>query len=367
MSTSSDHSFINHSQLKNFVSGIFAKAGFAQHVAEVGAGVLVEADLRGIESHGVGRLHGYIRQLDEGIIQTNFKPHIERESATTAILNGDRGLGLYNTTFAGNIAVEKAEQYGSGWVAIKNSSHFGIAMAHAKKAVENNMIAMVMTNASPLVSPAGGKERLLGTNPICVCIPAGVEAPYILDMATTVVANGKLEVAKRKGQQIPTGYAQTEDGKPTTNPDALKLGGSMLPLGSSLEHSSYKGYGLGAWVDIFTGVLSGANFGPWVPPFVPFLGHNQGKVGDGLGHFIGCWKIDAFMDVDEFKSRMDTWIQRFKSSKPVDGQERVLIPGEPEALSTAEKMKNGIPLHTAVVENLRILGERFGVDLNLMA
>ncbi|MCB0738494.1 MAG: Ldh family oxidoreductase [Bacteroidetes bacterium] len=355
---------IRAEDLTQFVSHVFISVGFKPDVALIAAKVLVEADLRGIESHGVGRLHGYLRQVREGIIKPDFTPFIERERTTTAILNGDKGLGLYNTGYACNIAIEKAKAHGSGWVAIKNSSHFGIAMAHAKKAIEHNMIAMVMTNASPLVAPAGGNDRMLGTNPICVCIPAGEQEPFILDMATTVVANGKLEVAKRKGEDIPIGYAQTKDGQDTTSANALIDGGTMLPLGSSLAHSSYKGYGLASWVDIFTGVLSGANFGPWVPPFVPFLGHDMERVGEGLGHFIGVWNIDAFMDVPQFKARMDKWILAFKNSQPNKGIERVLIPGEIEANLAAKRQSEGIPVHESVVANLEEIATAQNLTIN---
>lgn len=360
---SKDNIRISPRALQNFVEQIFAELGFAKKVAERAAEVLVMADLRGVDSHGVARLPGYIRQVDEGIIHTQFQPKVLRETSSTASVDGDSGLGLYNAGFAADIAMQKAKEHGSGWVSIQNSSHFGIAAAHVLQGLEEGLMGFAMTNASPLVAPAGGKDRLLGTNPICVCIPSGKEPPFVLDMATTVVANGKLEVAKRAGMPIPEGYAQTAEGKSTTDAEALIKGGSMLPLGGSLQHSSYKGYGLGAWVDIMTGVLSGANFGLWVPPFVPFLGHNQGKVGEGIGHFVGFWNVEAFMDRAAFNDRMDKWLQTFRKSQAAEGLTEVLIPGEPERRMTAKRKNEGIPLQHEVYEQLQILANRFDVNL----
>ena len=192
------------------------------------------------------------------------------------------------------------------------------------------MIGLTMTNASPLVAPTFSAERLLGTNPIAIAIPAGKEPPFVADMATTTTANGKLEVLMRKGKPAPKGWLQDKYGEPTTNSAGVKEGGALLPLGGSRELGSHKGYALGAIVDIFSGVLSGANFGPWVPPFVSFLEPHEHPVGDGLGHFFGAMRIDAFRSTDDFKKMMDVWIRRFRSSKVVDGQDKVLIPGDPE-------------------------------------
>lgn len=354
---------ISKSQLTNFIQKVFEKMGFNDSECENASRVLVTSDLRGIESHGCARLHGYIRLVDAGKIKPNASPFIEREKFSVATLNADGGLGLHMGSAAMDIAIEKAEKHGSGWVAVKNSSHFGVAVGHIEKALEKGMIGFSLTNASPLVAPAGGRERLLGTNPICIGFPAFDNPPFILDMATTVVANGKLEVAKRKGANIPEGYAQDFEGKKTTDPSILAQGGSMIPLGSDLQHSNYKGYGLGAMVDILTGVLSGANFGPWVPPFVPFLNQTEENVGEGIGHFVGVWNIEGFMDTDEFKYRMDTWINRFKSSTPAVGVEKVMVAGQKEYELTQEREKNGIPVFNAVWENLKEIDSRFAIGI----
>jgi LDH2 family malate/lactate/ureidoglycolate dehydrogenase len=261
-----------------------------------------------------------------------------------------------------NVAITKAITAGTGWVSVKNSNHYGIAGIHAMQALQHDMIGISLTNASPLVSPTFSKERLLGTNPIAVAIPAGKEPPFVLDMATTTAANGKLEILQRKGMEAPLGWIQDKDGQPTNNPYGVKEGGALLPLGGDREHGSHKGYGLGAIVDIFSAVFSGANYGPWVPPFVAFLEPDPNPVGEGLGHFFGAMRMDAFRPANEFKSHMDNWIRRFRSAQPVPGQDKVLIPGDPERELESERKLNGIPLLAPVVEDLKALGKRLGVN-----
>jgi len=243
---------------------------------------------------------------------------------------------------------------------VQYSSHFGIAAAHAELALAQDMIGMSMTNASPLVVPAGATEPYLGTNPICVAVPAGKHLPFILDMATSAASNGKLEIAQRKGKPIPTGWAQNRDGSETNDAHALKGGGTLIPLGSDVDHSYHKGYGLGAMVDIFTGVLSGANFGLWVPPFVSFLDVKEG-VGKGIGHFIGAWKIDGFQPASEFKDRMDKWIDGVKGLEKKEGIDEVLVPGEPEFRAEQIRTVEGVPVNEKVMDDLRGLAKELGL------
>jgi LDH2 family malate/lactate/ureidoglycolate dehydrogenase len=261
------------------------------------------------------------------------------------------------------VAIDKALQVGTGWVSVKNSNHFGIAGAHAMMALEHDMIGIAMTNASPLVSPTFSVERLLGTNPIAVAIPAGEEPAFVADFATTTAANGKLEILQRKNADAPTGWIQDKEGNVSTNANELKSGGSLLPLGGDREHGSHKGYALGAIVDIFSAVLSGANYGPWVPPFPAYVPMPENMPGEGIGHFFGAMRIDAFRTSEEFKRNMDQWIRRFRSSTPVKGYEQVLVPGDPERIITAERKEHGIPIVQSVVEELKGIGERFGVEL----
>jgi L-2-hydroxycarboxylate dehydrogenase (NAD+) len=228
-------------------------------------------------------------------------------------------------------------------------------------ALQHDMIGISMTNASPLVSPTFSKERLLGTNPIAVAIPTGSQPPYVADFATTTVANGKLEMYQRKQLEAPIGWVQGKEGEPSTNVNVLKEGGALLPLGSSRDFGSHKGYCLGSMVDIFSAVFSGANYGPWVPPFVSFLPLPTDPVGKGIGHFFGAMRIDAFRPVGEFKSHMDNWISRFRSAKTVPGQDKVLIPGDPERETTNHRKSEGIPLLNSVVNELVELSQKLDI------
>jgi L-2-hydroxycarboxylate dehydrogenase (NAD+) len=349
--------------LESFTQDLFKYIGCSKEEAALATEVLLSADLRGIDSHGIARLSGYVRLWEAKRI--NAKPNIRvvHETPSTAVVDGDGGLGLVIGPKAMEIAMEKARKAGTGWVAVKNSNHFGIAGYHAMKGLQHDMIGMAMTNASPLVAPTFSTERLLGTNPIAIAIPAGSQPPFVADFATTTAANGKLEILQRKDMDAPLGWIQNKNGEPSTNSHELKEGGALVPLGSDRQHGSHKGYCLGAWVDIFSAVLSGANYGPWVPPFVSFLAPPADPVGAGIGHFFGAMRIDAFRPADEFKSQMDNWINRFRSAKPVDGQERVLIPGDPEREMSEERMKNGIPVNSKVVEDLKALASRYGLDL----
>jgi len=350
--------------LKEYTIQVFVQMGCPLEQAKIAADCLNQADLRGVDSHGVARLSGYVRLWELKRLNATPDMKIIHQTPSTAVLDGDLGLGLVTAPHAMQIAIEKAKIAGTGWVAVQNSNHYGIAGYHAMMALKNDMIGISMTNASPLVSPTFSKSRFLGTNPIAVAIPALNQPPFIIDMATTTVANGKLEVLQRKGMDAPLGWTQDKDGNPTTDAYSLKKGGSMLPLGGDREHGGHKGYCLGAMVDIFSAVLSGANYGPWVPPFVSFLDPPANQVGKGIGHFLGAIRIDAFRSAEEFKKDMDNWIETFRNAEPATGQERVLIPGDPERELTFERQKNGIPLHEQVVADLKDLGIRFGLNFN---
>ncbi len=232
-------------------------------------------------------------------------------------------------------------------------------------AIPHDMIGFSVTNASPLVAPTHSTERMLGTNPVCFAIPAGEERPFVADLATAAAANGKLEIAQRQGKPIPEGWVQTADGSSSTDPHALKNGGSLLPLGSTVELGNHKGYALGSVVDILSGVLSGASFGPWAPPFVAFLDPLPDQPGQGLGHFVGAWRVDAFQPADGFKTNMDRWIRRFRSATPKSADEKVLIPGEPEFDTYQERMIKGIPLVDTVVRDLQELGRHIDVNFEI--
>jgi LDH2 family malate/lactate/ureidoglycolate dehydrogenase len=347
--------------LQVFTHTIFKHIGCSDAEATLATEVLLNADLRGIDSHGLARLSGYVRLWEAKRVNATPNVRIVHESPSTAVVDGDSGLGLVVAPKAMEIAIAKARIAGTGWVAVKNSNHFGIAGHHAMMALPHGMIGIAMTNASPLVAPTFSIERLLGTNPIAVAIPADKQPAFVADFATTTAANGKLEILQRKNLNAPIGWIQTKDGKPSTDPNEAKSGGALIPLGSDREHGSHKGYCLGAWVDIFSAVLSGANYGPWVPPFVAFLSPPNDPVGEGIGHFFGAMRIDAFRPAQEFKQHMDNWINRFRSAKTVEGQERVLIPGDPERETSAQRLQEGIPLNPKVVEDLQLLSAKFGI------
>jgi LDH2 family malate/lactate/ureidoglycolate dehydrogenase len=349
-------------RLQAFTLEIFKKIGCPEPQAQLATEVLLQADLRGIDSHGIARLSGYVRLWEAARVNPNPDIRIVHETPSTAVVDGDSGLGLVVAPKAMAIAIEKARVAGTGWVSVRNSNHFGIAGYHAMMALQHDMIGMAMTNASPLVAPTYSVERLLGTNPIAVAIPALNQPPFVADFATTTAANGKLEILQRKNAQAPVGWIQTKDGQPSTDPNEAKSGGALIPLGSDREHGSHKGFCLGAWVDIFSAVLSGANYGPWVPPFVAFLQPPADPVGKGIGHFFGAMRVDAFRPAQEFKEHMDNWINRFRNAKTVTGQERVIIPGDPEREISALRVHEGIPLNPKVVEDLQALGKKLEVE-----
>jgi LDH2 family malate/lactate/ureidoglycolate dehydrogenase len=354
---------IKYEDLLSFTEKIFCEIGCPLPDARAAATALLSADLRGIDSHGVARLSGYVRLWEAKRVNAGPVVKIVHETPSTAVVDGDSGLGLVVAPFAMKVAIEKARNVGTGWVSVSNSNHFGIAGHHALMAVEEDMIGIAMTNASALVAPTFSVERMLGTNPICVAIPAGEEPAFVADLATTTAANGKLEILQRKNQPAPEGWIQDKDGQSSVNPHELKGGGALLPLGGDREHGSHKGYALGAVVDIFSAVLSGANYGPWVPPFPAFVPMPSNQPGKGLGHFFGAMRIDAFRPASEFKQHMDQWIKRFREARPAPGYEKVLIPGDPEREAEAARRKVGIPLLNAVWKDLQDIGERFGVKL----
>lgn len=353
----------SYQSLYNFTYKIFEQIGCSDADATTAAKALLAADLRGIDSHGVARLSGYVRLWEAKRI--NGKPNIsiKHETLSTAVIDGDAGLGLVVAPYAMQVAINKAAKVGTGWVSVCNSNHFGIAGYHAMMALEHDMIGIAMTNASALVAPTFSVERMLGTNPIAVAIPAGKQPPFVADFATTTAANGKLEILQRKNEDAPLGWVQDKYGNTSTNANELKNGGALLPLGSDREHGSHKGYALGSIVDIFSAVLSGASYGPWAPPFPAYVPMPKNMPGKSLGHFFGAMRIDAFRTADEFKQHMDNWIERFRNAKPIKGYDKVLIPGDPEREMEAIRSKEGIPVVDSVVNDLKMLAEKFNVEL----
>ena len=296
-----------------------------------------------------------------GRIDPRAKIAIVRESASTATVDGGNGLGLVVGPKANAIAMEKAAAAGSGWVSVRNSNHFGIAGYYVLEALERDLIGWAMTNTTKLVAPLWGAERVLGTNPIAIAFPGEREPPVVIDMATCAAAYGKVEIARRAKKPIPAGWAIDRNGAITTDPDAMIDGGAMLPLGSDRERGGHKGYALAVMVDVLSAVLSGANWGPFVPPFALRQEIPTRSVGKGTGHFFGALRIDAFIEPSEFKRQIDEYVRTLRKTRPAPGTNGPLVPGDPEREAEAIRRRDGIPLVLPVIEELRDISRQTGI------
>jgi LDH2 family malate/lactate/ureidoglycolate dehydrogenase len=350
--------------LFEFTRNAFKKMGCSEEDSHSIAEVFLAAEIRGHASHGMLRLKDYYELWKAGRINVKPNVRIVHESPSTAVIDGDNAVGMVAAKKSMVTAIKKAEKSGTGWVATRNSNHFGIAGYYAMMALNHDMIGICLTNANPLVAPTFSVSRMMGTNPIAVAIPADKQPPFIADFATTPIARGKLAVAEKKGEKVAFGLVQDKAGNPSDDPTILKSGGSMLTLGGDRIHGSHKGYCLSAIVDIFSAVFSGANFGPFVPPSVAYLPLLDKKAGEGTGHFFGAMRIDAFQTAGEFKSKMDEWITTFRSAKPAEGQDRVLIPGDPEREAETRIMKDGISLVPAVKKDLEQIAKELDISFN---
>jgi LDH2 family malate/lactate/ureidoglycolate dehydrogenase len=351
-------------QLREFTSRVFVHFGVPKADALVAADVLATSDLRGIESHGVARLHSYFDMLALGRINARPTVRIIRETPSTATVDGDNGLGLVVGPKANAIAMQKAEAVGSGWVSVRNTNHFGIAGYYPLQALERGMIGWAMTNSTKLVAPLWGAERMLGTNPIAIAFPGLEEPPIVIDMATSATSYGKIEIALRTCEPLADGWAIDQSGAGTRDPRGMIDGGALLPLGGDRDHGGHKGYGLAAMVDILSCVLSGANWGPFAPPFALRQEIPSRSVGLGIGHFFGALRIDGFIEPDEFRRQIDEWIRVFRSTKPAPDTPGPLIPGDPERAAEAIRTRHGIPLVPAVIAELRDISQETGIPFD---
>jgi LDH2 family malate/lactate/ureidoglycolate dehydrogenase len=355
---------IKSADLTAFCAQVFTALGIPEGDAKITSDVLVAADLRGVDSHGVARLKRYVDGIRDGMMRPDAKPRVVHETPATATIDADGGLGQPPSYRAMQMAIEKAEKLGAGFVAVRNSNHYGIAGYYAMMALDKDMIGISTTNADVLVVPTFGRNALFGTNPIAVAAPAAKERPFVLDMATSVVPRGKLEVYDRLGKPLPEGWATDQTGVGTQDATqvlknfATRAGGGILPLGGEGElHSGYKGYGLALLVDILSAVLPGAAYANLVYPRTA-----DGKpLPSSIGHFFGALRIDGFRPAVEFKSDMDELIGRIKNTPKAEGAERIYIHGEKEYEKEAERQANGIPLHPKVLDTLKKIGD----DLNI--
>ena len=335
-------------------------------VSELDAGqaadLLITADLWGIDTHGVARLPAYYELLVNQKINPHPNIRIVRSRLSTAMVDGDNGLGLIIGPKVNEIAIEKAEQTGAGWVGVYNSNHFGIAGYYPYQALPLDIIGFAMTNTTPQVAPLWGAERMLGTNPIAVAFPGNEEPPIIIDFATSAVSYGKVENALRKNEIMPEGCIADCNGVATVNPEEMINGGVILPLGTDFDHGGHKGYCLTAMVDILCGVLTGASWGPFVPQFLTRIEPPKRVVGKGVGHLFGALQIDGFIDPKEFRSRVDGWIRVIRAGKPAPRTQGPLIPGDPERKAREVAVQEGITLQPIVFRELRALGARTGIN-----
>jgi LDH2 family malate/lactate/ureidoglycolate dehydrogenase len=289
---------------------------------------------------------------------------IVNETPVTALLDGGAGLGQVIGVRAMRLAMDKAREVGAGFVAVRNSNHYGIAGYYSMMALEEDLMGISMTNSAPLVVPTFGKEAILGTNPLSVAVPAGEARPFVLDMATSVVPRGKLEEYQRQEKSLPDGWAADSRGMPASDAAEVlhnlqeRKGGGILPLGGAGEdYGGHKGYGLALLVDILCGVLPGAGFATRV-----YLKDEDGSPWPAnIGHFFGAFSIDAFRPLGQFEESMEEIIQAMKTSAKAQGQERIFIHGEKEWEATEERKRLGIPLHPKVVDDLRALAEELDV------
>jgi L-2-hydroxycarboxylate dehydrogenase (NAD+) len=354
--------------LRTFVLNLLREVGVPDEDAGVTADVLVAADLRGIDSHGVARTRRYVEGLRDGVMKARPDIQVVHETAVTALVDGGAGLGQVVGVKAMKLAVEKGLQSGAGFAAVRNSNHYGIAGYYSMMALERGLIGISMTNSAPLVVPTFGKDAVLGTNPLSVAVPTGRERPFVLDMSTAVVTRGKLEEYERHGQPLLEGWATDRRGLNATSASEVlqdlkeNLGGGLLPLGGAGEDlGGHKGYGLALLVDILCGVLSGAGYARTV-----YAKDESGEPFPAdIGHFFGALQVGAFRPLSEFQESIDGLIRMLRTSAKAEGQDRIFIHGEKEWEAADERKRLGIPLHPKVVSDLRALAEELAVECPL--
>jgi LDH2 family malate/lactate/ureidoglycolate dehydrogenase len=299
--------------------------------------------------------------FEQGRINPRPEIRVVRESPATAVVDGDNGLGLVVGPFANRLAMDKAEQVGTGWVAARNSNHFGAGVYYPLQGLPRELIGWAMTNSPPQVAPLWGAEKMLGTNPMAIAFPGLEEPPVVIDFTASAVAFGKVEDAARRGEPIPEGCAIDRDGRMTTDPNAMLDGGALLPLGGDRERGGHKGYCLAAMVDLLSAALPGANWGPFPPPFPAHLPEPKRSVGAGVGHLFGAYRISAFNDPLEFRRQVDDWVRTMRSTRPAAGTNGPMIPGDPNRRAEEDRRRHGVPVIGPVLEALRRVADRTGV------
>jgi LDH2 family malate/lactate/ureidoglycolate dehydrogenase len=340
--------------LQAFCEEVFLSCGMAQEDAAIVADSLVQANLRGVESHGVARVGIYVKRLKMGLV--NPRPNVEvvRESAGTLLVDGDNGMGQVVGVRAIDLGLDKARESGGVSVGVRRSNHYGAGAYYALRAVAQDMVAFAYSNAPPTMAPWGGVDPYIGTNPYTYGVPAGEQRPIILDMATSIVARGKIILAAGRGDPIPDGWAIDKQGNPTTDAEEA-LEGSVLPFGGP------KGYALSLMIDIMAGALTGAGFGPRVNSLYDNFDESQ-----NVGTFFQLIDIGHFAEPETFKARIDRMIEEIKSSSKAAGTQEIFLPGEIEFEKEQQRLASGVPIEAATVAELREVGRACGVDMAVL-
>ncbi len=358
--------YIKPDILENFMKDVFIAVGVPEEDAKICANVLIAADIRGIDSHGIGRLKPiYIDRIKAGQINPITNITIVKETPTTAVIDGNNGMGQVIAKKSMEIAIKKGKEYGIGMVAVRNSNHFGIAGYYSLMAVKENMIGITGTNARPSICPTFGVENMLGTNPLTFGIPTDEDFPFFLDCATSIIQRGKVEVYSRLKKKMPEGWVIGEDGKYKTDPDEvledmLKGKASLLPLGGAGEEfAGYKGYGYATVVEILSAALQQGAF-LW-----GLSGMENGKkVPYRLGHFFIAINIEAFTEIDNFKKTTGEILRSLRNSKKAPGYDRIYTAGEKEYIAMLEREKNGIPIDEVEAEEIKSLIKEYNLNYN---
>lgn len=341
---------IKSENLQRLMYEVLKKCDLSEQDAEIAAKVLIQADLRGVDTHGAIRLPIYVKRLKLGLVSPRPVVKIVRETDTTAVIDGDFGLGHVTSYKAMELAIKKAAQHSIAAVGVHHSHHNGAAAYYAQMALEHDMIGFSCTNSPPLMPAPGGADKVVGNNPFAFAVPAGKELPLVLDMACSQVAQGKIMLAMKKGEPIPAGWATDNKGIPTADA-AEGLKGFLLPVGG------YKGYCMAIIVDALAGILTGAAFGKGVISIYNDLANKQNS-----GHFFMAIKISSFMEPDIFKGLVDGYIKGIKSAPLAPGINEVFMPGEKEYRTKAARSVEGINMADAVVEDLLKMAADVGVN-----
>ncbi|KAL4896122.1 Malate/L-lactate dehydrogenase [Aspergillus ambiguus] len=349
MTTTQQIHHIPHLELQAFVHRILVGNGVSEDDATIVARCLIQADLRGVDTHGANRIPSYMKRIRQKVLDPRATPTLQQITPVVAGVDAHNAFGFVAAHRGMQRAIEMARDFGIGMVSVKHSNHFGMSAWLVQQAIDAGMMSLVFTNSSPALPVWGGRSQLMGVSPIACGAPAGAQRPFILDMAPSVAARGKIYRALRRGEKIPADWALDGEGNPTDDP-ARALEGVMLPMGGP------KGSALAVMMDVFSGVLSGSAFAGHVTgPYDP------SKPAD-VGHFLVAIKPDLFMGLDEFKSRMDYLYQRVVGSDKMGGVDRIYYPGEIEQITQEERMAGGIPFTEAEIEGLNQEAELVGVE-----